>query len=111
MRAASELLTSAMDTLTRSTGFSHRAISLDVLEGVAKMRYALFVVAKLLQLQINEMGGALASHTQKLLYGSVASNLLEEAKYVLSICITTLSECIYTHLCILCSTKPKQSVI
>ena len=82
MRAATELLTSGLDTLARFSGFTEQDISLELLEGVAKMRYALLVVAQLLQLQVNEAGRApsLPSRTHNL-YGSVASILLDEARY------------------------------
>ena len=81
MKAAIQLVTSAMDVLTKLGGFSQDSVSLDMLEGVAKMRYGLFVVAELLQMQVNEVEGTLASHNQKL-YGSVSSRLIAEARYI-----------------------------
>ena len=74
-----QLLSSATDTLTHYSGSSQGIISLEVLEAVAKMRYALLVVAELLQLQVNEQGAAFKGHTQNL-YGLAASALLEEAR-------------------------------
>lgn len=69
------VLPSAADALIHSQGFTEHTISLDVLEGVARMRYCLRVVAELLQLRGTEQG-----HTQYL-YGSAAYHLLEETRY------------------------------
>ena len=80
MEAAIKLFAAAMELLSQCTGFSQRDVSLDMLEGVAKLRYALLVAAELLQLQVKEMGGDSASHTQ-ILYGRVASRLVESARY------------------------------
>jgi hypothetical protein len=77
--AMTDLLKSSADTLTCLPGFA--TISLDSLESVARMRYALQVVAELLLLQVNEQGGSLESHTQNL-HGRIASVLLEEARCV-----------------------------
>ena len=84
MKAATELLSSGMETLTQFAGFTLQDISLELLEGVAKVRYALLIVAQLIQLQVNEVGGApsFSSHTHNL-YRSIASRLLDEARYVL----------------------------
>ena len=76
------LLSSATDTLVRSTGVRVHAISLDMLESVAKMRYSLLVVAELLQHRLNEQG-----HSQSL-YGVVVHRLLEEARYFKSYTLT-----------------------
>ena len=71
-----QLLSSATTTLTYFSGSSRGIISLEVLEAVAKMRYALLVVAELLRLQVNEQGAAFKGHTHNL-YGRAASALLE----------------------------------
>ena len=64
----------------RAAGFSQRDITLDLLEGVAKVRYALLVVAGLLQQQVNEVGGAFpASHTH-IIHGATADRLLQKAR-------------------------------
>ena len=81
MKAAIQLISSAMDVLTKLGGFTQRNLSLDILEGVAKMRYGLSVVAELLQMQVNEVEGTSTRHSQKL-YGSVSSRLIAEARYV-----------------------------
>lgn len=73
------LLSSATDTLTHFAMSPQRSISLEVLEAVAKMRYALLVVAEVLQLQVNQQGGAFISHTHSL-FGLVASKLIAEAR-------------------------------
>ena len=69
------LLTSATETLVRLAGCAEHTISLDLLEGVARMRYCLLVVAQLLQRRVSEQG-----HTQSL-YGRVVHQLLEETRY------------------------------
>lgn len=62
--------------------FTQRDIIVDLLEGVAKVRYALLVVANLLQQQVNEVGGtSLASHPQ-IIHRATATRLLEEARKV-----------------------------
>ena len=74
-----QLLSSATNTLTHFAGSSQRTLSLEVLVAVAKMRYALLVVAELLQLQVNEQGAAFKGHTHNL-YGRAASALVEETR-------------------------------
>ena len=82
MKAAIQMITSAMDVLTTLGGFPQRNISLDILEGVAKMRHGLFVVAELLQMQVNEVEATSASRNEKL-YGFVSSSLIDKARCVL----------------------------
>ena len=89
MEAALKLFASAMDEFT---GFTQRDISLDMLEGVARLRYALQVAAELLQMQVKEMGGASASHTH-VLHGRVASRLVDATRY----CCTCIKTCISMH--------------
>ena len=76
-----KMLTSATDILIQSTGFTEQTVSLDILESVARMRYALHVVSELLQLQVNEQDEGFASQ-DRILYGRTASILIEEAKYI-----------------------------
>ena len=81
MKTAIQLITSAVDVLTTFGVFTQTNVSLNILEGVAKMRYGLFVVAELLQMQVNEVEGTSASHSQKL-YGSVSLGLIDKARSV-----------------------------
>ena len=74
-----QLLSSATVTLTCFAGSSQGTISVEVLEAVAKMCYALLVVAELLQFQVNEQGGDFKGHTHNL-YGRTASALIDEAR-------------------------------
>ena len=76
-----QLLSSATETLTHFAGSTQqRSVSLEALDAVAKMRYALLVVAELLQLQVNQQGGALVGGHTHYLYGRTASILIEEAR-------------------------------
>ena len=70
------LFKSAMHTLVHSTGATEHTISIDMLESVARMRYALQVVAELLQLRVSEQGQSQS------LYGIAAHRLLDEARFV-----------------------------
>ena len=78
-----QLLSSAAATLSHFAVSSQRSITVEVLEAVAKMRYALMVVAELLQLQVNVQGEA---HN---LYGRAASAVVEEARCILCCCTIT----------------------
>ena len=80
-----KMLSSATDILTHSAGFTERTISLEILESIAKMRYALLVVSELLHLQVNEREREEDDHS---LYGRIASILIDEAKYVLHSSLT-----------------------
>ena len=80
MEVATRLFASALQPMSQCAGFTSRDISLDVLEGVAKLRYALLVAAELLQFQVKEMERALASNTH-IFHGRVASSLVEAARY------------------------------
>lgn len=73
------LLTSATNTLIGLGGITEQNISLDVLESVAQIRYALTVVAELFQLRANEKGQVSANHT-RILHGRIASILINEAR-------------------------------
>ena len=56
-------------------------ISLDLLEGVANIRYGLFVVAKLLLCQVNKVDGAFLSNNSDII--SIAANqLVDKAQYL-----------------------------
>ena len=70
------LLKFATHTLVHSAGATQHTISIDMLESVARMRYALQVVAELLQLRVSEQGQSQS------LYGAVAHRLLDEARFV-----------------------------
>ena len=76
-----KMLTSATDILIQSAGFTERTVSLDILESVARMRYALHVVSELLQLQVNEEDEGFPSQ-DRILYGRTASILIEGARYI-----------------------------
>ena len=76
-----DLLQEGMESLMRAAGFSQRDITLDLLEGVAKVRYALQVAAGLLQQQINEVGGASPASHAHIVHGAMANRLLEEARH------------------------------
>lgn len=69
-----DILNSATCTLTDADGLTLKYISLEVLESVAKMRYALFVVAELLLCRVNGQAGAINLH------GRAASGLTEQAR-------------------------------
>lgn len=87
MEVAIKLVTCAIDTLTQFAGFTQSNVSVEVLEAVAKMRYALLVITELLQLRVDEMREAsLTSHSHNL-YGTVASTLLDKARYCTAYCI------------------------
>ena len=75
-----KMLTSATDILIKSAGFTERTVSLDILESVARLRYALSVVSELFQLQVNVQDEGFSSQDPKL-YGHTASILIEEARY------------------------------
>ena len=72
----------------RGAGFTQRDITLDLLEGVAKIRYALLVVADLLQQQVNEMGGASPASYAHIIHGAMANRLIEEARHACTIDLT-----------------------
>ena len=75
-----DLLQEGMQSLLGNVNFTQRDITLDLLEGVAKVRYTLLVVADLLHEQVNEVGGASSvSHSQSM-HGATANRLLEEAR-------------------------------
>ena len=76
-----KMLASATDILIQSAGFTEQTVSLDILESVARMRYALHVVSELLQLQVNEQDEGFASQ-DRILYGRTASILIEGARYI-----------------------------
>ena len=69
-----------MESLRRAAGYSQRDITLDLLEGVAKVRYALLVVAGLFQQQVSEVGGASPASHAHIVHGAMANPLLEEAR-------------------------------
>ena len=69
------LLTSATETLVNSAGFTEHNISLEMLEGVARMRYCLCVAAELLLLLGSEQ-----AHTQYLC-GRDSHQLLKKTRY------------------------------
>ena len=63
-------------------GFTRKDITLDLLEGVAMVRYALLVVADLLQQQVNKVEGAFPpSHTESVNEATVIQ-LLKEARQI-----------------------------
>jgi hypothetical protein len=81
MDVAIRLMASSVDTLTQCTSFTLSNISMKVLEGVAKMRYGLLVVAELLQLQANPIKGVSFSNQSQNIHGRLASTLLDTARY------------------------------
>ena len=78
------LLKSATHTLGHSAEATQHTISIDMLESVARMRYALQVVAELLQLRVSEQGQS------QPLYGIAAHRLLDEARFVSSFYIQAI---------------------
>lgn len=80
MDVAIRLMASSVNTLTQCTSFTLHNISMEVLEGVAKMRYGLQVVAELLQLQANTTKDIFSSNLK--IHGHLASTLLEKARCI-----------------------------
>ena len=75
----------AVQSLEGASGLMQRDVSLDLLEGVAKLRYGLLVVANLLQQRVNSLGGASSTSHAQVIFGSAANQLLEEARRVCSV--------------------------
>ena len=69
-----KLLTSATDTLVHSAGFTEHTTYLELLEGVAIIRYCLRVVAEVLQLHSNQ------EDCSKVLDSHTVQRLLEECR-------------------------------
>ena len=67
-----------------AAGCIQENMSLELLEGVAKIRYALFVVADLLQQQVNDVGERSQTSNRHILHGVSASGLLDVAR---SVCV------------------------